>query len=125
RAWRSDRGRFGDVVLDRIEAIHETKKARHSAKDDAEWQTEIEVRLGPHPGLDPEARRHIEWQYNMRSGRTTVKVRRAMLLYFLKRYQIEEESTRKAPHQQPLFILNRDEVTAALPPWKRVPPEAG
>jgi len=59
----------------------------------------------------------------MRNGELRLRIRRAMLLYFLKRYQIEEQSTRKAPHQQPLVILNRAETTAALPPWKRIPPE--
>ena len=37
-----------------------------------------------------------------------MSVRQCMLAYFLKRYQLEEPATLKAPHQAPLHLRNRE-----------------
>jgi hypothetical protein len=50
-----------------------------------------------------------------------VKLTEAAIPYFLKRYQIEEKSSKKAPHQEPIVVLNRNEVTEVLPPHMRIP----
>ncbi|WP_029007538.1 WYL domain-containing protein [Azospirillum halopraeferens] len=124
RCYRRDHERFGDLVLDRVvdvmAGMHDTTL---KARDDAEWHEEFVVELEPNPDLDDEQRRHIAEQYGMRDGMLCVPMRRSMIVYFLKRYQIEEKSTRKAPHQEPLVVRNREEVTGALPPRMRVPPE--
>ena len=83
------------------------------------------IELAPNPNLPPEAQRHIEEQYDMRNGILRVPVRQASIVYFLKRYQIEEKSDKKAPHQEPLVLVNRDKATKLIPPRMRVPPEEG
>jgi hypothetical protein len=47
-----------------------------------------------------------------------------MLSYFLKRYQLEEPITLKAPLQGPLSLWNRRAAMEFMPPGMRVPLEA-
>jgi hypothetical protein len=120
---RDHQGHWGEMVLDRIEDV----MAQSSPADpsligaDKEWQTIIELELVPHPGLDPAATSLIEEQYGMRGGFKVVLVRQCMLAYFLKRYQLEEPITLKAPHQGPLHLRNRAMATELMPPGMRVP----
>lgn len=122
RAKDCEKGRYIDYVLHRIERVTASRPgAADVSSGDAAWHETVTVKLKPRDGLEPQARQAIEAQYKMTNGFRDVKVPRAMLLYFLKRHQLEEDSTQKAPHQHPLQIANRDEVTAALDPSVRVP----
>lgn len=123
RAKDCERGRYIDYVLHRIERVVAKRDGQGNASSgDAAWRETVTVKLKPRDGLEPQARQAIEAQYGMKAGICSVQVPRAMLLYFLKRHQLEEDSAQKAPHQHPLQIANRDEVTAALDPSVRVPP---
>jgi predicted DNA-binding transcriptional regulator YafY len=123
RCWRLDRHRWGEVVLDRIEEVKEPKPVDPLGFGrDEDWETVATVFLGPNPGLTESQRRAIERQYGMKDGRIGIEVRKCFLVYFLKRYQLEEPTTQKAPHQAPIVVLNRSEVTALIPPRMRVPP---
>ncbi len=120
---RDGQGHWGEMVLDRIEEV----MAQSSTADpkligaDEEWQTIIELELVPHPGLDPAAASLIAEQYGMRRGLKVLPVRQCMLAYFLKRYQLEEPITLKAPHQGPLHLRNRAMATELMPLGMRVP----
>jgi hypothetical protein len=59
----------------------------------------------------------------MVDGRKTVAVRQCLLVYFLKRYLLEEPATFKAPHQAPLVLADREATIAAVLPAMRVPRE--
>jgi len=100
---------WGEMVLDRIEEVSAQTWPAGPALigGDTEWQSVVEIELMPNPGLDAAARSAIEEQYGMKSGRKLVCVRQCMLTYFLKRYQLEEPTTLKAPHQAPLSLYNR------------------
>jgi WYL domain-containing protein len=115
---------WGEMVLDRIEEVGaETWPATAPLGGDEDWQSVIEVELMPNPGLDAAGRSLIEAQYGMENGRKVVPVRRCMLAYFLKRYQLDEPASLKAPHQAPLALCNRAMVRELLPPGMRVPLE--
>jgi WYL domain len=114
---------WGEMVLDRIEevAAETWPAAAGLAGGDEDWQSIIEVELVPNPKLDAAARSLIEAQYGMQDGRKIVPVRRCMLAYFLKRYQLEEPISLKAPHQAPLALRDRAMVMELLPAGMRVP----
>lgn len=113
---------WGEMVLDRIEEVAAaTQPAAGLSGGDEDWQSTIEIELVPNPGLDAATRLLIEAQYGMRNGCKIVRVRRCMLAYFLKRYQLEEPVTLKAAHQAPLALRDRDMVRELLPPGMRVP----
>jgi hypothetical protein len=57
----------------------------------------------------------------MQNGVVEIEVRPCQVAYFLKRYQLEEPVSLKAPHQAPIVLLNRQEAVAAIPPGMRVP----
>jgi predicted DNA-binding transcriptional regulator YafY len=134
RCWRYDHERWGEIVLDRIEKVFyfdgENDLRRNPPADkvekDHEWNSKIEVVLVPHPGLSKAAKEAIERQYEMKNGELSVSLRRSQVVYFLKRYQLEEpeSQSRKAPHQQPLVVKNRKEITEGIPKRMRIPPEA-
>jgi WYL domain len=115
--------RWGEMVLDRIEEVAGATwpPAVPLADGDEDWRSIIEVELVPNPGLDAAGRSLIEAQYGMRNGCKVVPVRRCMLAYFLKRYQLEEPTSLKAPHQAPLALRDRAMVTELLPPGMQVP----
>jgi WYL domain len=114
---------WGEMVLDRIEEVAaETWPAPAGfAGGDEDWQSIIEVELVANPQLDAAGRSLIEAQYGMQDGRKIVPVRRCMLAYFLKRYQLDEPTSLKAPHQAPLALRDRAMVRELLPPGMRVP----
>lgn len=116
-------GHWGEMVLDRIEEVAaETWPAEVSLRGgDEEWRTIVELELVPNPGLDGAGRSLIEEQYGMQNGRKVVKVRRCMLAYFLKRYQLEEPTTLKTPLQAPLVLRNRSMAMELMPAGMRVP----
>lgn len=124
RAFRHDKKRFRDLVLDRIfEVTKTTKTDETEIPVDRAWEDTFVIVLQPNPGLDEHGKRHIEQQYGMLDGELRVAIRKCFVVYFLKRYQLEEEITNKRPHQQPIVIKNRDAVTAIIPPHMRIPPE--
>jgi len=120
---RETDGHWGEMVLDRIDEVAgETWPAEASLLGgDEEWRTIIELELAPNSGLDAAGRSLIEEQYGMQNGCKVVAVRRCMLAYFLKRYQLEEPTTLKAPHQAPLGLRNRAMATELMPAGMRVP----
>jgi hypothetical protein len=118
-------GYWGEMVLDRIEEVmaHTWPATSDLVQGDDEWRTIVELELVPNPSLDAVGREVIEEQYGMVDGCKVVSVRQCMLPYFLKRYQLEEPVTFKAPHQAPLSIRNRRAVMEFTPPGMRVPLE--
>jgi hypothetical protein len=116
------------VVLDRIEDDKGDRRPADPIKlgADRDWTERIIIRLGPHPGLSEVQAAAIRDQYGIKGEALSISVRRCQVVYFLKRYQLEEPITLKAPHQAPLVLLNRTEVVGAIPPGMRVPlePEA-
>jgi predicted DNA-binding transcriptional regulator YafY len=120
---RDEGGYWGEMVLDRIEEVAAERRRADPALRDADehWHTQVEIALVPNPGLSPAERQLIEAQYGMVDGRKVIRVRRCLLVYFLKRYQLEEPATFKAPHQAPLVIAEPAAAAAAILPAMRVP----
>lgn len=120
---REGGGHWGEMVLDRIEEVFDRNWPVEPSLigGDEEWRTIVELEIIPNPGLDPALRSLIEQQYAMTDGRKIVRVRRCMLAYFLKRYQLEEPTTLKAPHQAPLALRNWSFAMSLVPAGMRVP----
>jgi hypothetical protein len=116
-------GHWGEMVLDRIEEVFDQHWPVDTSLEgsDDEWRSVVELEIIPNPGLDPALRSLIEQQYEMEHGRKIVPVRRCMLPYFLKRYQLDEPITLKAPHQAPLALRNRSMTVELLSIGMRVP----
>ena len=120
---REGQGHWGEMVLDRIEEVMVPSSPADPALigGDKEWQAMVELELVPNPALDSAAASLIQEQYGIRESVKIVPVRQCMLAYFLKRYQLEEPITLKAPHQGPLHLRNRAMAAELMPPGMRVP----
>ncbi|MEN3974283.1 hypothetical protein [Emcibacter sp. SYSU 3D8] len=118
-----EHGYWGDIVLDRIEDV--TIDTRPASKElmgkDESWNAIVEIEIIPNPGLDAHECGLIEEQYGMIGGRKIVRVRQCQLVYFLKRYQLEEPITLKAPHQAPIVLRDRDMANELVPVAMQVP----
>jgi hypothetical protein len=114
-------GFWGEMVLDRIEEVAaETRPADPAlAGHDEGWDL-VELELCANPRLPSEHREGIEAQYGMTRGMRALSVRQCMLAYFLKRYQLDEPVTLKAPHQAPLALRDRS-LADQVPDAMRVP----
>jgi hypothetical protein len=122
--YRGDKdGYWGEIVLDRIEEVAaETRPApiENIGKDEG-WRSIVEIEIVPNPGLDEHEKSLIEAQYGMTGGRKSIGVRQCQLVYFLKRYQLEEPVTLKAPHQAPIALRDRAMAKDQIPPAMHIP----
>ncbi len=92
--------------------------------DDA-WNTQVTVRIGPHPGLTPEQQQVVGLDHGMRRGELQVPLRGALITYFLRLMRLDgadaqvpaggaSASTGGTPHDaakaQQIVVLNPDEI---------------
>lgn len=114
-----------DIVVDRIrKATVSTSEGDMSGRfTEDRGKKDVTISVVPHPRLSDHHKLNIAAQYpRMKGGKWAGTMKRSFVPYFLKRYQIEEESLRKEPHQQPLALVDREAVTHLIDPDMRVPP---
>ncbi|HEY7297663.1 MAG TPA: hypothetical protein VH684_06980 [Xanthobacteraceae bacterium] len=75
--------------------------------------------IAPRPGLAPAQARAIEIDYGLRGSRgsrrtTTIRIRRALLFYALKRLGLDVAPDARPPNEQHIVLVNREEVSAAM-----------
>lgn len=116
RAFDRESGEFRDFVLGRLSKpkLKEKEQASSKPENDVDWQTFIELVIAPHPGLTPSQTHAITIDYGIRGRSTSLKVRRALLFYALKRLGLDVAPEARPPHEQHIVLLNRKEVEAAL-----------
>ena len=69
--------------------------------------------IAPHPDLTPAQARAIALDYGIRGGASTIKVRRALLFYALKRLGLDIAADARPAHEQHIVLVNRDEIERA------------
>jgi hypothetical protein len=116
RAFDRESGEFRDFVLGRLSKAKTAEPAASAAKDDADWHTFIALIIAPHPDLTPAQARAIAMDYGIRGRSTTIKMRRALLFYALRRLGLDVAPGSRPPNDQHIMLLNRDEVESALAP---------
>ena len=101
---------FKDFLLSRIvEVGGQGPITAHPSADEA-WQTEVILKIGPHPDLSVNQRRAIEMDYGMEDGWAELHVRRALLFYALKRLGLDTDPSVRRPQDQQIVLLNSSEV---------------
>jgi hypothetical protein len=91
RAYCHHREKFRDFVIGRISNIEGEKASEIDANADAEWERELEVVLAPYPKLSASAKMGVEADFGMVEGKVSVKCRQAMLYYFFRRLNLNDE----------------------------------
>jgi hypothetical protein len=88
-------------------------RSRPAPRDDVEWHSFVALVIAPHPDLTPSQSRAIAIDYGIRGGSTSIKVRRALLFYALKRLGLDVPPGTRPAHEQHIVLVNRAEVDAA------------
>jgi hypothetical protein len=115
RARDVEDGAFKDFVLGRMaDAQVSETPAASSAADDGEWSSWITLEIAPHPALSPGQAAAIRADYDFEGRTKSARVRRALLLYTLKRLGLDTAPEARPPVEQHIVLLNRDEVMPLL-----------
>ena len=101
---------FKDFLLSRIIETCGTKPSELGADDDADWNEQVTLEIGPHPELSETQQKVIALDYGMRSGRAKISVRKALLYYALKRLGLDTDPAARQPQDQQIILLNRQAV---------------
>jgi hypothetical protein len=114
RAFDRETGEFRDFVLGRVSRAKPGDEAGSRSSDDIEWHSFVDLAIAPHPKLTSGQARAIAIDYGIRGASTTIRVRRALLFYALKRLGLDIGSDVRPPNEQHIILLNRDEIQSYL-----------
>jgi hypothetical protein len=112
RAHDRENNEFRDFVLGRMSKPRIREQAGSVARDDAEWHAFATLVIAPHPKLTPSQARAIAIDYGIRGRSATLKVRRALLFYALKRLGLDIAPETRPPSEQHIVLLNRHDIEA-------------
>jgi hypothetical protein len=107
--------RFKDFLLARISGIRKESMDRNiDPKDDKEWRSKLNVKIGPHPDFSESQKKVVEKDYGMKEGMFKIWVRQAFLFYLLKRLGLDAGHYSRRPMEQHIVLLNREEIEEKL-----------
>ena len=86
RAFDFAKDRYSDFVLSRLDVSEILSAPEQQIREDTEWNVDVEIVLRPETGLTKQKRDRLELEYGMTDGRLSLKVRQAMLWYYLRHY---------------------------------------
>lgn len=110
RAFDRESGEFRDFVLGRMTKPKPGPAAQSRPADDGDWQAFVALQIAPHPRLTPAQKKAIALDYGIVKGSATLKVRRALLFYALRRLGLDIAPDARPPHEQHIVLVNRDEI---------------
>lgn len=93
RAYDLDKLRYSDFVLSRVEKTELRNCPKQEVPEDTAWNTRVEVILKADPSLDDTQKQCLEHEYGMKKGRLCLKVRQAMMFYYLRHYGFNPRET--------------------------------
>jgi hypothetical protein len=114
RAFDHESSEFRDFVLGRLTKPKLADDAHSSSADDVDWQSFVDLVIAPHPKLTPAQSRAIANDYGIRDGSSTIRVRRALLFYALKRLGLDVSADVRPPSEQHIILVNRDAIQSQL-----------
>ena len=86
RAFDFGKERHSDFVLSRLESPKPSESPAQDVPNDNEWETNVDVILKADTELKKPQRKQLELEYGMTDGRLRLRVRQAMLWYYLRHY---------------------------------------
>lgn len=119
RALSIERQDYRDYVLGRILSVSEPKSSDARANDDIEWQTEVSLKLIPHPNLNDDQKLAIEHDYRLKDGHLILKMRAALVFYFIRRHNLDLRKGEIPPERAQLYLENYEEVGERVDEAKR------
>ncbi|ELY5851426.1 WYL domain-containing protein [Cronobacter turicensis] len=100
---------FKDFVLGRFFNIVEFVPPPTSIPQDVDWNTFIDVVIGPNPNYDTNKRLSIEHDYQMENGEAKIRIRRAQLYYLNRRLNLAVNGDGSIDDKQQIIMLRIEE----------------
>lgn len=97
---------FKDFLLSRILQTRGVEASEVTDAADVDWQQHVTLEIGPHPELSENQKKVIALDYGMQGGKVTIKVRRALIYYALKRLGLDTDPAARRPKDQQIVLLN-------------------
>lgn len=114
RAYCHLSDKFKDFLLSRCLDCREAGEAKAKASDDIQWQETIEVILVPNPRLSEAQRRIIADDYDMENNHLSLKLRKALIYYFNKRFRLDVADALDDPREVPVVLADKEAFDSAL-----------
>ena len=96
---------FKDFVLGRINALKASFAPPSEVPEDVEWETFIDVVIGPNPSYPPQKRKAIEHDYQMVNGEARLRARKAQLYYLNRRLNLNLKPDDPVSEHQQIVML--------------------
>jgi hypothetical protein len=97
---------FEDFLLSRILEIRGNRPSSVVSDDDSNWNTYITLEIGAHPDLSDSQKKVIELDYGMSAGRSSIRVRKALRSYALRRLGLDTDPKARAPEDQQIVLIS-------------------
>lgn len=86
RAYNLEKKHFSDYVISRIAKVSKIDFELGLIPKDHAWEDTIVLVLEPEPNLPDQTKEQLELEYEMKDGQFSIKIRKAMLFYYLRHY---------------------------------------
>lgn len=100
---------FKDFVLGRIASVLDSHAPPSPVPADIEWETYVDVVIGPNPTYQPNKRRAIEHDYQMVNGETKIRARKPQLYYLNRRLNLNVNPGDPVDESQQIVMLRIEE----------------
>ena len=107
RAFDVLNGEYRDFNLGRIESAAIEMGHSPPAVVDEDWETFVELTIGPHPGLSLDQQRMIRREYFGGTAGRIVTVRKAIEMYSVRHLEVATDTRNQLPPEFLLAVLRR------------------
>lgn len=117
RCFDHEHEEFRDYNLTRFQVVKQIEPSEVSLEDDKEWNTEVCLKLVPHPAAThPET---IRLDYDITDDAKYLTLRACLVGYFLRHWHIDcTDGASGNPRAQQLFLDNKNELLGVgVAPW--------
>ena len=103
---------FKDFLLARILEVGDERPGIIFKAEDQEWNQTVKLEIMPHPGLSEGQKKVIETDFGMFNGILVVEIRKAMVPYFLLKYNLGDHDHEAPPESQQIVLKKTKEAKA-------------
>ncbi len=102
---------FKDFVLGRINEVTNELAPPINIPEDVEWNTFVDLVIGPNPNYPEKKKMVIEHDYQMIKGEAKLRTRQAQLYYLKRRLNLNQNDNHRLDDNQQIVLL-REEIVS-------------
>lgn len=113
RAYCFNSLKFKDFVLGRINVVVTEIAPPLPTPEDKEWNTFVDVVIGPNPNYPEKKKMVIEHDYQMHNGEARLRTRLAQLYYLKRRLNLNQQEHLSIDENQQIVLLREEIVDSS------------